>query len=78
MASTMIETVFVQLLDEGVEVRRPVQAVNISEGVYSLLAPDNYDPELEVWEFLPGTKVKCVRLERSKNSIWVAIEQVMD
>jgi len=52
-----ISTIYVRLLDEGIEVFRPVQALYIKEQSYSILDHD-YDPETETWEFLPGTVVQ--------------------
>lgn len=49
-------TVYVKLLGEGTEVYRPVPAV-LSDGVYHLNAPQDYDPDDEFWEFPPGSKV---------------------
>ena len=48
---------FVRLLDEGVEVWRPVPAVTLGNGRYELVATDDYDPEIETWEFPPGAVV---------------------
>jgi hypothetical protein len=48
--------VYVKLLDEGVDVWRPVSAEVASDGAYRL-ADDQ--PEGERWEFEPGTSVWC-------------------
>ena len=50
-------TVFVRLLDEGVEVWRPVPAIRLGNGRYEIQATDDYDPECETWEFPPGAVV---------------------
>ncbi len=62
---SVVKTVYVRLLDEGVGVFRPTQAEFIEDGVYRLLPPTDYDPEDENWEFLPHQKVRCrdVRLQ---------------
>jgi hypothetical protein len=49
--------IFVRLLNEGTEVSRPTTAVLLDDGSYQLLPPENYDPNDEHWEFLPGQKV---------------------
>ena len=52
------ETVHVRLLDEGVDVWRPVRARRLAAGAYELAhepAPDD-----EIWEFGPG---ECVCVE---------------
>jgi hypothetical protein len=52
-------TVYVKLLDEGIDVWRPVPAEDFGESRYRLLPTDSYDPDDETWEFLPGTAVVC-------------------
>lgn len=49
--------IYIQILDEPINVWRPVPAMEISESVYLLQGFDIYDPEIETWEFAPGTKV---------------------
>ncbi len=55
----MSETVeiYVYLEDEGVDVWRPTTAKSLGEGRYLLQATPDYDPDLEQWEFVPGTVV---------------------
>jgi hypothetical protein len=52
-------TVYVRLLDEGVDVWRPVPATDMSNGRYRLIATENYDSADETWEFLPGATVEA-------------------
>jgi hypothetical protein len=49
------EIVHVRLLDEGVDVWRPVRARPLPTGAYEL-APDPI-PSGELWEFAPGEQV---------------------
>jgi hypothetical protein len=63
-------TVYVELLDEGVPVWRPVQAEELGDGRYRLLPTDDYDPEIETWAFLPGSIVRC-----EKGRYLMAVEQ---
>jgi hypothetical protein len=51
-SSTEIDTVFVRLLDEGVDVWRPVPARRLSEATFRL--SDAPAPEDETWSFQPG------------------------
>ena len=51
--------VYVRLLDEGVDVWRPVRATKLSNGSFRLGRPDGYDPETETWEFPPHALVRC-------------------
>jgi hypothetical protein len=53
------ETVYVQLLNEGTVVYRPTHAIILEEGTYRLLATPDYDPDDEIWEYLPNTIVVC-------------------
>ncbi len=50
--------IYVRLLDESVDVWRPVRAEHIHGNVYRIL-DDGYDPALERWEFGPGEVVWC-------------------
>ena len=52
----MTKTIYVRLLDEGVDVWRPVDAEEISEGVYQLVGTQ--DSSLETWEFDTGSIVR--------------------
>lgn len=51
-SSTETVTVFVRLLEEGVDVWRPVPARRLSEATYQL--SDTPAPEDETWSFQPG------------------------
>jgi hypothetical protein len=48
-------TIYVALLDEGVDVWRPVEAEELGSGRYLILGQV---PEDERWEFPPGTIVR--------------------
>jgi hypothetical protein len=50
------QTIYVELLDEGIDVWRPVQSEQQSDGTFRL--PD-HAPEGERWRFPPGTRVRC-------------------
>ena len=52
------ETIYVALLEEGVEVFRPVQAQLLRDHVYRILQQP-YDRTLEHWAFEPGETVVC-------------------
>src|SRR5690348_15970137 len=74
-ASNTDAIVYVRLLDEGVDVWRPVQAAARSDGSLELVAPNDYGPETEHWEFPPHTRVRCQvrRFEGGKEGL-VAIK----
>ncbi|MEO6022756.1 MAG: hypothetical protein ABIP64_06520 [Burkholderiales bacterium] len=50
-------TVYVQLLDEGTVVYRPVSAVKEQDGVCVIAGIEIFDREIETWEFEPGSRV---------------------
>ena len=53
IAVAVVETIYVELLGEGIDVWRPVDAEPGGDGVYRLLAPFDYDSTLETWRFEP-------------------------
>ena len=61
MNATPTVTVYVQLLEEGTDTIRPTQAIPLGGDLYKLLPTMNYDPEDEIWEFVPGSVVRCKR-----------------
>jgi hypothetical protein len=54
---TTQETIYIRLLDEGVDVWRPVSAMREEDGPNVVL--DQQVPHGEVWEFPPCTHVRC-------------------
>jgi len=50
--------VFVNLLDDGVHVWRPVQAERLHGDVYRIM-DQPYDREIETWQFASGGAVVC-------------------
>ena len=70
-------TIYVSLLDEGVDVWRPVSAEHIRDDVYRIVG-EPPDPENEKWEFLSGELVRCRQQALSGGSSLVAYEAVSD
>jgi hypothetical protein len=70
------EQIYVALLDEGVNVWRPVPAYRIDASTFIVLRPDNYDPEDETWEFPPGAMVACETRSTSSGQILAAVRRV--
>ena len=58
MSKAELFTIYVYLLDEGVDVWRPVLAEKIGESTYRIIE-QNYDQSIEIWEFGPGDIVYC-------------------
>lgn len=50
--------IYVELLDEGVETWREAKAIPLENDLYRLLEPSEYNPEDELWDFLPGSVVR--------------------
>lgn len=51
-------TISVYLPEEATDTWRPTTATILGNGLYMLLPTPGYDPEDEVWEFPPGSKVR--------------------
>jgi hypothetical protein len=71
--SCMSDTIYIALLDEGVEVWRPAPAWKIGANVYIVLRPDDYDPDDERWEFPPGSTVLVEARQTSKGKLPTAV-----
>jgi hypothetical protein len=66
-------TIYVALLDEGIDVWRPVAARKLAADTY-LILDQNYDRKLETWQFEPGTLVRCRKKRQDDHQILVATE----
>lgn len=69
----MRKDIYIQLLNEGVKVYRPVPAIEIEDRIYQLEGHELYDPEDETWEFLPGTYVIVEEQLLQNKSVLVAV-----
>ena len=68
--------IYVNLLDEGTDVRYPVEAVPLSDYVYRIVGV-NPDPDDLHWAFDTGTTVRCRPTVTSEGeTILVAFEEV--
>jgi hypothetical protein len=68
--------IYVDLLDEGTDVRYPVEVVALSDDVYRLVGV-NPDPEGLHWAFNTGATVRCKSATSSEGeTILVAFEEV--
>jgi hypothetical protein len=65
------QTVYVELLDESVDVWRPVQAELESDHVFRL---PHAAPAGETWRFPPGSRVRCELRNLSDGQHLVAAE----
>jgi hypothetical protein len=63
--------IFVSLLDEGVEVWRPVLAEHVDGAIYRIVFQP-YNREVETWEYEPGDEVVCKMIDSSDGQILAA------
>ena len=59
------DKIYIKLLDDGVDSWRPTFGEKIQEKIYKVLSTEDYDPNDEEWEFVPGTIVRCELHEKS-------------
>ena len=65
--------IYVRLLDEGTDCTRPTQGIVLEDGLIQLLPTDNYDPDDEHWEFLPGSIVRAKEVRNADASYLIAV-----
>lgn len=69
--------IYVRLPEEETPTSRPTQATILDDGLYELLPASDYDPEDEVWEFLPGTVVRAEKTQTANGKeILLAVEKI--
>lgn len=71
-SNTDIETIYVKLLDEDVDVFRPVIAIRQKEGRYRILPVSDYQALDERWEFDPGAEVVCRHEVKEGQNVLIA------
>lgn len=64
--------IYVALVDEGVDVWKPVIAEHLNRNVYQIL-DQPYDREAESWQFEPGEIVLCEMIKSSEGLILAAV-----
>jgi hypothetical protein len=65
-------TIYMPLLNEGVDVWRPVEATRLSTDLYRV---EGEMPNSEEWTFAPGTVVRCEQKTfRGGEAVLTAIE----
>ncbi len=67
--------VYVELLEEGTPTIQGTQAIDFGDGTAKLLPTQNYNPESEIWAFVPGTVVKFKEVKNGKEKILYAYER---
>ena len=72
-----METIYVYLLNEGVDCWRPVEAVHVADNRYRISGV-NPDPSDEHWQFATGDVVVCERRTLSEGAALVAVTSGMN
>lgn len=70
-------TIYFGLLDEGVQVWRPVQAEYLHDNVYRIVAQP-YDRVTESWQFEPGETVMCENVDSADGLIIAATRRASE
>lgn len=71
----MKKNIYIQLLEEGTKVYRPVPAREIESNIYGIQGFEIYDSEDEVWEFPPGSYVLVEEQYLEGEHVLVAIKE---
>lgn len=66
--------IFVSLLDEQVDVWRPIQAEHLHDDVYRI-TDQPYDRTVEMWQFEPGDVVVCELIDSNEGRILAAMRR---
>lgn len=66
--------IFVSLLDEPVDVWRPIQAEHVHDDVYKI-TDQPYDRKVETWQFEPGDEVICEQIDSNDGQILAAMRR---
>lgn len=67
--------IYVAMVDEGVDVWRPVEARHINGNIYQI-TEQNDASDLEKWRFNYGETVACKMITVSEGRILAAVEKV--
>ncbi len=67
--------IHVSLLNEGIQVWRPVIAERIAGDRYQIV-PQPYDRDLETWQFEPGDEAICELVTASEGPILAAVKKI--
>ena len=74
-SGNQVAEIYVRLLDEGKTCLRPTQALVLANDLFKLLPTENYDPDDELWEFLPGATVRVKEINGVGRRYLLAISQ---
>lgn len=74
MALNTKKLIYIRLLNEGTDVSRPTEALELGSGLFRVLPTHDYDPEDEEWEFLPGSVVECEKIQDAQGEHLCAVK----
>ena len=77
-SNTEMATIYIRLLDEGIDVFRPTSAEPSQDGFFKVLPTANYDAQDEKWEFVPGSLVGCEKRKLEGEEVLVAVKAHYD
>ena len=63
-----------RLLDEGTDVSRPTKALVLQDELLEILPTPDYSPNMETWEFPPGSVVKAEKCKGESGEYLLAIK----
>lgn len=70
-------TIYIKLVNEPVDVWRPVRAREIDKNTYEILMQE-YDGQIEEWQFKPGEIVICERISLESGEVFAAVRCIDD
>lgn len=68
--------IYIPLLNEGTDVIRPTKGAPVGERLFQVLPTPDYSPDLEEWEFPPGSIVQCALEKRESREVLVARSRI--
>jgi hypothetical protein len=68
-----IVQIYVNVLNESAPRSRPAQALAWGNGLFELLPTEDYNPNVEHWEFLPGSFVHGANANRNGEPYLLAV-----
>jgi len=68
--------IYIELLAEGTRMWRPVAAELQADGAF--LINEQEVPEDELWQFVPGERVRVEAQELEGEEVWVVVDLVKD
>jgi hypothetical protein len=72
---TKLVQIYVALIGENINVWRPIQAEHLDGNLHRIVN-QQYDREIESWQFKPGEVVECEIVESSNGRILAATKSI--